>query len=675
MLVKRADEAVLQEIAALRGEIRYHDRKYYVENQPEISDSEYDQLMRRLKALEEEYPTTVTPDSPTQRVAGEPAEGFETVEHATPMLSLDNAIGEEELFEFEQRARRIVGDVEIQWVAELKFDGLGVSLLYEDGYFVRGATRGDGFRGEDVTANLRTIRSIPLRVEPPVPQLRRFEVRGEVILSREGLGRINREREEKGEPLFANPRNAAAGSIRLLDSRIAATRPLDIFLYYLLAPDEGFISTHMQAINLMGEMGFKVSPYVQPCPSIHDVLRYCREWERNKAALPYNVDGVVVKANSLALRRRLGTTTHHPRWAIAFKFQPEQATTKILRIEVNVGRTGAITPAAVFEPVQLSGTTVQRATLHNQDEIDRKDIRVGDTVLVEKGGDVIPKVVQVITAKRTGIEQRYRLPDTCPVCGARVHRPEGEVVARCTGSACPAQLKERLLHYAGRAAMDIDHLGPSTIDRLVERGMVKDFADLYSLEVPEVAQLERMAEKSAQNLVQAIQRSKAAGLQRALFALGIRFVGERVAAILAEHYDSIDQLVRAEPAELEEIPEIGSKVAESIVIFFQQEENLRVVEKLRDAGVSLEAKRRRPRAGGGPLGGKQFVLTGTLAGFTREEAKARIEELGGRVTSSVGAKTSYVVVGSDPGSKLAKARQLGIEELGEAEFKRLVSGK
>jgi len=672
MPAKRASEAVLNEIAALRDEIRYHDRKYYVENQPEISDYEYDQLMRRLKELEEEHPETVTPDSPTQRVGGEPAEGFETVEHSTPMLSLDNAFTEEELYEFEQRARRIVGDVEIEWVAELKFDGLGVSLVYEDGAFVRGATRGDGFRGEDVTANLRTIRSIPLRVEVPAPELRRFEVRGEVILSRDGLAQINREREERGEPLFANPRNAAAGSVRLLDPRITASRPLDIFLYYLLTGDRDFLPTHMQAIHLMREMGFKVSPYTKLCRTMRDVLEYCREREREKLTLPYNVDGVVVKANSVSLWRRLGFTTHHPRWAIAFKFAPEQATTRVLRIEVNVGRTGAVTPTAVFEPVQLSGTTVQRATLHNQDEIDRKDIRVGDTVLVEKGGDVIPKVVMVIKERRTGAERKFRIPDTCPVCGARVYRPEGEVVARCTGSACPAQLKERLLHFGGRAAMDIDHLGPSIIDQLVEREMVKDVADLYLLEVDQVAALDRMAQKSAQNLIQAIERSKGAGLQRVLFALGIRFVGERVAAILAEHYDSIEQLARATAEELEDIPEIGPKVAESVAVFFSQGENLKVIEKLRAAGALLVAMRRARRVAGAPLEGKQFVLTGTLASLTRQEAGRRIEELGGRVTSSVSAKTDYLVVGSDPGSKLAKARELGVPTLNEEEFKKLI---
>lgn len=657
----------MKRIDDLRNRIEYHNHKYYVEDSPEITDAEYDALMEELRALEREYPDLVTPYSPTQRVGGKPLEEFLPVTHTVPMLSLDNTYTEEELLEFDERVQKGVGGEEVGYVVEPKIDGLGVSLRYESGIFLKGATRGDGFTGEDVTENLKTVKTLPLtlRGKKGVPRL--LEVRGEVYMDREGFLRANEEREEVGEPPFANPRNAAAGSIRLLDPRITARRPLRIILYYLLEPSLHGIRTHWAALAFMKDLGFPVSRHISQCPGIRDVIRVCDEFREKRRSLNFDVDGIVVKLNSFPQQERLGSTSHHPRWAIAYKFPAEQARTKVRDVIVNVGRTGALTPVAVLDPVLLSGTTVSRASLHNEDEVKRKDVRIGDTVLIEKAGEIIPQVVRVLAEERTGKEKRFVLPSTCPVCGSLVYRPEGEVVARCTGARCPAQLKEKVRHFGSRRAMDIEGLGPSLVDQLVERKMVKDVADLYSLTREELSGLERMAEKSASNLVFAIEASRGRGLERLLFGLGIRYVGVTVAEELASHFGNIDSLARATREELEEAEGIGPRVAESVVLFFSQKENLEVIGKLARAGVSMTSKRAKRRVGGA-LSGKTFVLTGTLEGFTREEATALIESLGGKVVGSVSKNVDFLLVGKEPGSKVEKARQLGIKVVDEKEF-------
>lgn len=667
-----------KEIADLRDQIRYHERKYYVENIPEISDSTFDRLMNRLQELEAKNPEWITPDSPTQRVGGESAKEFTQVAHnpEVPMLSLDNTYSVEELLEFDQRVKKHLGDEPYEYVAEPKVDGLGVSLIYEGGMLVRGVTRGDGRTGEDVTPNLRTIKSIPLRVKVD-SDLQFFEVRGEVFLTREAFERINQRREQEGESTFANPRNAAAGSIRLLDSKITASRPLDIFVYHLIVTNDQNrpfhpkkLDSQMKAMDRLRKMGFRVNPEMVCFSDIQDVIRRIEKWTSLRDALPYNIDGMVLKINMFRQQQELGSTSKFPRWAIAHKFPAMQATTKVLDIQVQVGRTGSLTPVAALEPVGLSGSTISRATLHNEDEIGRKDIRIGDTVLIEKGGEVIPKVVQVITSKRDGTERKFKMPKKCPECRAAVVRPEGEAMSRCTGSSCPAQFRERLRHFSMRTAMDIDHLGPSLIDQLIKTGMVKNFADLYHLDKEKVANLERMGEKSAQNLLEAIEKSKTRGLSRVVFALGIRFVGERAASLLAEHFQSMTALVSAKQTEMENLYEIGPKVAESIRIYFNQTENRKEVESLERSGVRIaETKSGKKEK---TLSGKQFVLTGTLSSLTRDQAKGKITQLGGRVTSSVTGKTDFVVVGTDPGSKFKKAKQLGVKTLNEEEFMELI---
>lgn len=664
------EEGILRKIEKLREEIRYHARKYYVEDAPEISDYEYDALVKELERLEQEHPQFITPDSPTQRVGGEPLEAFQTVDHLIPMLSLDNSYSPEELREFEKRIKRLAPDEEFRYVVELKIDGLGVALLYRNGLLERGATRGDGSRGEDITQNLRTINSIPLRLggDSGIPEV--MEVRGEVYLPKKGLRKINEKRERSGEPLFANPRNAAAGSLRQLDSRVVATRPLDIFIYSLSYVEGRGPATQYEALAMFKELGFKVNPHARLCQNMDEVIEVCLGWQDKHEELDYEVDGMVVKVNDISLWDRLGATSKHPRWAIAYKFPARQATTVIRAIEVNVGRTGAVTPTAVLDPVELSGTTVSRATLHNEDEIRRKDIRVGDTVIIEKGGEVIPKVVRVLESKRTGQEREFHMPLKCPACGADVYRPEGEAVHRCTGSNCPAQLKEKLIHFASRGAMDIDHLGPKVIEQLVDKGLVKDYADLYSLTLDQLKSLERLADKSGRNILEGVERSVERSGGRVLYALGIRFVGDRAARILTDNYSSIDDLMKASPEELQEIYEVGPVVAESVVRFFAQESNRHVIEKLRQAGLNLTNWKPKTTARG-LFAGKQFVLTGGLDSMTRDEAKTLIESLGGRVTSSVSKNTDYVVVGHDPGSKAERARSLGVQILDEAAFTEL----
>ncbi len=662
-----------ERIAELRAQIRHHEERYYVLNDPEISDAEFDALLEELEALEREHPDLVTPDSPTQRVGGRPVEGFETVEHPVPMLSLDNAYSEDEVRAFDERVRRGLGapGAALAYVTELKIDGLSISLVYENGVLVRGVTRGDGQRGEDVTSNVRTVRAIPLQLREAVAG--RIEVRGEVYLPRQAFERANREREARGEPIFANPRNAAAGAIRNLDPRQVARRGLSSFVYQLLGEPALVPDRHSATLDRLRALGLPVEPHWRLCHGVDEVLAYCAEWREARRSLPFDTDGVVIKLDELALRRRLGATSKLPRWAIAFKFPAEQATTLLHRIEVNVGRTGAVTPYAVLEPIRVSGSTISLATLHNEQEIARRDIREGDTVLVEKGGDVIPKVVKPILAKRPPDSQPWRMPTVCPACGSALHKPEGEVVWRCINSACPARLRRGLEHFASRRAMDIEGLGEALIEQVVSTGLVRDFADLYHLDVESLAALERMGKKSAQNLVGQIDRSRSNEPWRLLYGLGIRHVGERAAQLLMAAFGSIEAVGRATVDELQAVNEIGPVVARSVREYFDEPRNQDLLRRLREAGVRTEAPR--PPGGAEALGqltGKTFVLTGTLSSMSRDEATAAIEALGGKVTGSVSKKTSWLVVGADAGSKLEKARALGVPTLDEAAFLELV---
>ncbi len=669
----RAEAA--QRIAELRESIRRHDWLYYVESRPEIADAEYDALVAELRRLEAAYPELVTPDSPTQRVAGQAVEAFQPVEHRVAMLSLDNATTEEQLREFEARLHRALPGVALTYVCEPKVDGLGVALLYRRGRYVRGATRGDGRVGEDVTQNLRTIRSLPLTLQGRLAAVPELEVRGEVFLPRADFEKLNRALEEAGEATFANPRNAAAGAVRQKDPAVTARRPLDIFLYHVSAARELGFATHRETLQALREAGFKTDPRSAPCPTMDAVIEYCRRLERERDALGYDADGVVVKVDSLEQQWRLGATTHHPRWAIAFKFAARQATTRVLAIEVQVGKTGALTPVAKLEPVELAGVVIRNVSLHNEDEVRRKDVRVGDTVLIERAGDVIPYVVQVVTARRPPDAVPFSFPDRCPACGHRAARLPGEAYWRCLNSACPAQLKERLKHFGSRRAMDIEHLGEAVIEQLVDRGRVKDLADLYGLTMDDLLALDRYAEKSARNLLDAIAASRTRGLTRLLHGLGIRMVGERVAGVLARRFGSLERLLKASEQELGEIHGIGPQIARSVRTFFDDAANQQVVKKLREAGVVMV------EAGAGaeeepqPLAGKTFVLTGTLHSLTRDAAREMIERRGGRVTASVSRKTDYVVVGEAPGSKAEEARRLGVTMLDEEQFLDLVSAR
>ncbi|MFQ5829564.1 MAG: NAD-dependent DNA ligase LigA [Candidatus Methylomirabilia bacterium] len=657
-------------IETLRELIHHHDRLYYVENRPEISDAEYDRLWSELRELEAQHPDLITSDSPTQRVAGEPVEAFTSVDHKAAMLSLDNAMDEVGVREFEARIKRMLRGEEFEYVCEPKVDGLGVALLYERGRLVRGATRGDGRRGEEITQNLRTVRSIPVILRGALAKLASLEVRGEVFMPRREFERLNAQLEDSGESTFANPRNAAAGSVRQKDPAITARRPLDIFCYHVSYAEPAQFSTHWEMLQALREGGFKVNARSRHCPAIGAVLDYCRDLEAERDALGYDADGAVVKVNALEQQRRLGATTHHPRWAIAYKFAARQATTRVREININVGKTGALTPTALLEPVEVAGVTVSRASLHNEDEVRGKDIRVGDTVLIERAGDVIPYVIQVILSKRPPEARRFQFPTHCPVCGGEAYRPQGEAIWRCTNAACAAQLKERLLHFGSRRAMDIEHLGEAVVNQLVDLKLVRGFADLYRLRVKDLTELERLAEKSAWNLVDAIQASKARGLARVLFALGIRMVGERAAQLLAARFGRIDSLIEAGEASIGEIYGIGPKIAQSVVKFFSEPRNLKTIERLEEAGVSVEEAT--AREGKGALAGKSFVLTGSLTSMTRDEARDLVLRAGGRVTGSVSKKTDYVVVGADPGSKAQEAKRLGVSILDEPEFLKLV---
>jgi DNA ligase (NAD+) len=665
----RADAA--QRISELREQIHHHDYLYYVEARPEISDAEYDSLMRELRDLEARFPDLVSDDSPTRRVSGTPTDVFKPVEHRVAMLSLDNATTAEELREFEARLGRALAGGRLGYVCEPKIDGLGVALLYARGRFVRGATRGDGRAGEDITTNLKTIRSVPMVLRGALAAVDDLEVRGEVFMPRAEFARLNRTLEEAGEATFANPRNAAAGAVRQKDPAVTARRPLDIFLYHVSRADGLGFETYWDTLGALRAAGLKTNPSAERCDGLDAVVAYCERLEAERDGLGYDADGVVVKVDSLGQQRRLGSTTHHPRWAIAFKFAARQATTVIEAIEVGVGKTGILAPVAKLRPVELAGVVIRNVSLHNEDEIRKKDVRVGDTVLIERAGDVIPYVVQVVATKRPPDTQPFSFPSRCPACDGVAFRPEGEAYWRCMNSGCPAQLKERLRHFGSRRAMDIEHLGEKVVEQLVDKGLVNDFADLYTLSADAIAGLERLGEKSAENLVRAIAASRERGLARLLNALGIRLVGERVAQLLAARFGSLRRIAAASEAELAEVHGIGDEIARSVAAFFADATNRRLIDRLTRAGVVTEA----PDAlvdGPKPLRGKTFVLSGTLARLARDAARETIERLGGRVVGSVSKKTDYVVVGEAPGSKADDARRLGVTVLDESQFLALV---
>jgi len=663
------------QIERLRQKIREHEYRYFVLDAPTISDAAFDRLVNRLRQLEAANPRLITSDSPTQRVGGSPREGFITVRHQRPMLSLDNAFSYEELGEFDRRVRELAGRERVEYVAEHKFDGLSISLQYEGGSLVRGVTRGDGTTGEDVTVNVRTIRSIPLWAEAAVLKklglTANFEVRGEIIMNRKAFEELNRQQEEQGGKRFANPRSAAAGAVRVLDPTITARRRLDFYGYLLLERGRVPFKRHSEALAAMRKLQFRISPEWALCRSLEDVVKYCDAWETRRETLPYEIDGIVVKVNKIALQEELGYTAKAPRWAIAYKYPARQETTVVKDIIVQVGRTGALTPVAVLEPVQVGGVTVSRSTLHNMDEVNRLSVEIGDTVLVERAGEVIPHVLKVI--KQGKGRRPFLMPEKCPECGSKIHKAEGEVAYRCVNAGCPAKRKELLLHFAGRHAMNIDGLGEKIVDQLVDKGLVKDFADLYKLDPETVAGLERMAEKSAQNLLDEIEASKKNSLARLIYALGIRFVGERTGQLLAEHFGSLDKLASASAEELIEAPEVGPKVAESIAEFFSEPANKKVVEKLRKAGLRFTEERKAPKDS--RLAGKTFVFTGALARRSREEAAEMVSSHGGKTSSTVSKKTDYVVVGADPGSKYDKAKSLGVAILDEAAFEKLLNLK
>ncbi len=651
----------------LRDEVRRHEHLYYVLNAPEIADEEYDGLERELRDLEAEHPELVTPESPTQRVGEKPSLEFPTFTHRVPMLSLDNTYSEDELREFEERIFRIVGRREIVYTAELKIDGLSMALHYEQGRFVRGVTRGDGVRGDDVTPNVRTIRAVPLELRADNPPAE-LEVRGEVYLPRLRFEAMNREREEAEEEPFANPRNAAAGTMKSLDARVAASRGLDICLYAVAHVKGVTLHSQWQALEKMRSWGLKTNPTSRRAQGLAGVLDYCAEWREKRDGLEYDIDGVVVKVDDVALQQELGYTAKFPRWAIAYKYPARQATTVVRGIEAQVGRTGKVTPVARLDPVFLAGSTVSRATLHNEEEVARKDVREGDSVVIEKGGDVIPKVVRVVEEGRPKGTKPWIPPAACPICRTHLVKPEGEVDRRCPNASCPAQVEERLKHYSRRQAMDIEGLGDALVHQLVEKGLVEDFADLYHLELEELEELERMGKKSAQNLLEQIERSKTSELRRLLFGLGIRFVGERAAMLLARHFRSLEALGRASVEEIDALYEIGPVVASSLHEWFASAANRRLVDRLQQAGVRTEETG--VAATSLAFRGMQFVLTGGLESMSRDEAKTAIEARGGRVTSSVSRKTAAVVVGGDAGSKLDKAKELGVPTWDEAEFRR-----
>lgn len=650
-----------EQIKRLREEIQRHEHLYYVLDQPEITDAEYDALMRRLRDLEAQHPDLITPDSPTQRVGGRPREGFVKVPHSAPMLSLDNALNEGELRDFDRRVRDLLKGQPYSYVAELKLDGLSMAAHYSNGHLRQAVTRGDGLVGEDVTENARTIRSLPLRAKT---DLEHFEVRGETIMTRKSFEQLNAERELENQPRFANPRNAAAGALRALDPTMTASRRLDFYAYFLLVNGDYLYPSHWESLEALVAMGFKVNPHRKRCATLEELLAFTREWEDKRDSLPYEIDGVVAKIDSVAQQRALGWTSKAPRWAIAIKFPARQEQTVIENIEVQVGRTGALTPVAHLRPVTVSGVTVSRATLHNEDEIERLGVQIGDTVLIERSGDVIPKVVRVISEGPN--RRKFRMPSHCPVCGGDIVREPGEAASRCINTNCPARLKESVRHFAARGVMDIDGMGEALVNQLVDRGIVKSVADLYCLKLDDLIGLERMGKKSASKVLDNIEASRSRPLPRLLNGLGIPFVGERTAQILAETFGSLDAIAAADMDELQRAEEVGPKVAHSIVQFFAEPRNRELVERLRAAGLKF-GHPRKVRVDG-PLHGLTFVLTGALPSLTREEAKSRIEAAGGKVTGSVSKKTDFVVTGEEAGSKLDKARELGVPVIGEQQL-------
>jgi len=663
---------IKKHIDRLREAIRHHDRLYYIDNKPEISDTEYDSLMKKLQSIEAQYPQFIDSDSPTQRVSGHPTKIFATVKHKAPMLSMDNTYTHDELREFDERIRKNIGNEIVEYIVELKIDGVSVSLLYEDGKFIKGSTRGDGLTGDDVSVNLKTIRSIPLKMylkNTPAS----IEVRGEVYLTRDVFEDLNKEKEKSGEEFFVNPRNAAAGSLKLLDPKIVALRHLNVFFYGVGHYENAEFRSQFEVLDFLKEAGFRTNPNIKKCASIEEVLEYCDKWQKKKGSLDYDIDGMVIKVNSLAQQKILGVTSKSPRWMIAYKFPAERKATKLEDIIVQVGRTGTLTPVAVLKSVFISGTTVSRASLHNLDDIERKDIRIGDTVMIEKAGEIIPQVIEAVKEDRTGKEKKFTMPSKCPVCAALVKKTEGEVAIRCDNPLCPAQIKERIKHFAQRTAMDIEGLGDALVEQLVDKKLISDYADIYSLKAEEIKNLERMGLKSAQNLIEAINKSKSNVLSRLIFALGIRHVGERTAEILTEKFDTIDKFMDAGMEEFANIYEVGPVVAESIWEFFKKPQTKKLIEKLK----SYEVNTKQPKLHAAQTGfsGKTFVLTGELEGLSRHEAEVLIKSSGGRVSSSVSRKTDFVVLGRDPGSKYAKAKQLGVNIIDESKFNKMFKEK
>jgi DNA ligase (NAD+) len=657
----------------LREELRKHEYLYYVLDDPKISDAAFDKLMNELKQLEAAHPKLLTPDSPTQRVGGQPRQGFATWRHRTPMRSLDNAYSAEELREFDRRVRDLSGRETITYFAEPKFDGFSLSLLYEDGALAHAATRGDGTTGEDVTTNVRAIRSIPLHVDQGALKklgiASDFEVRGEVIMTRKAFEELNRRQEEAGGKVFANPRSSAAGSVRVLDPAITASRKLDFYPYNLFATGKGVPRKQSQALEMLLHLHFRREPNARLCDGIGEVEKFIERWDKLRDKLPFDVDGVVVKVDDIALWEELGYTSKAPRWAIAYKYAAHQGETLVKQLNISVGRTGVLTPWALFEPVQIGGVTVTRSTLHNMDEVGRLNIHEGDMVLVERAGEVIPHVLSVV--KHGAEEKPFVMPAKCPECGSAIHKAEDEVAYRCVNAACPAKRKEQLIHFAGRHAMNIDGLGEKLVDQLVERGIVKDFSSLYRLDMETLSGLDRMAEKSAQNLLDEIEASKKASLARLIYALGIRMVGERTGQLLAAHFGSLEAIEGASTEQLEEVGEVGPKVAAAVAEFFSEAANRKVVERLRKAGLNLREQRAKPKSA--KFVGKTFVFTGALEKFSREQAGELVVAHGGKVGNSVSKKTSYVVAGADPGSKLEKARTLEVPILTEPQFEKLLS--
>jgi DNA ligase (NAD+) len=662
-----------KKIEALREKIRHHEHLYYVLDQPEITDAEFDKLMQQLKDLESEHPSLITPDSPTQRVGGKPREGFVKVPHSSPMLSLDNTYNEEELRGWERRVHELTGRSDVDYVCELKLDGMSLALVYEDGKLVRGVTRGDGSVGEDVTLNVRTVRSVPLSF--PRERLKKagiptdFEVRGELLMPTAAFKKLNEERERNGLPMFANPRNFTAGTVRQLDATVTAERRLDYFAYMLLENGRTYFDRHSKTLDALAAAGFKVNQNRKLVHSMDEVWRFIQQWEEKRDSLPYEIDGIVVKVDRTALQDELGFTGKAPRWAIAYKYAARAGITKLEDIRVQVGRTGKLTPVAMLAPVLIGGTTVRNATLHNMDEIERLGVKIGDWVQVERGGDVIPKVAKVIEDKdHPRGHETFKMPEKCPECGTKVVRTEGEVDYRCVNANCPAKLRETILHFASRGVMNIDGMGDALVNQLIERGLVKNVADIYDLTKEKLLSLDRFADKSAQNILDEIENSKKLPLERVVYGLGIRFVGERTAQFLAEHFGSMEELERASVEDLQNVTEVGPRIAESIVEFFSIPANRKLVDRLRGAGLTMRGQKKER---GTKLAGKTFVLTGTLAKYTRDEAKKLIEDAGGKVTGSVSKKTDYVVAGVDAGSKLDKAKELGVAVIDEKEMEKL----